>query len=117
MDKQLDEFLAKYSRESRENTLCLRRLLFEVFPNATEQIDSKAGLITYSYPKRNKWVLAIVVHMKHISLIFSQGAQLSDPSALLGGRGQEARHIKIRSESETQNSDLKRILKEALEAF
>jgi hypothetical protein len=117
MDKQLDEFLAKYSRESRENVLCLRKLLFEIFPSATEQIDDKAGMITYSVPKRKKWVLAIAVHMKHINLIFSGGAQISDPSGLLAGRGKEIRHIKIRSEDETQNSNLQTILKEALKVF
>ena len=115
MTDQLDPFLAAFSRESRENTLCLRKMVFEVFPNVYESIDFKTGMITYSLSKeRNMWVFAIALHMKHINLIFSQGAKLPDPTKLLAGTGKEARHIKFKSESETQNIALRQLLQEAL---
>ncbi len=111
----LDAFLAHYSREARETTLCLRQLILEVFPNAVEQIDPKSGLIAYGYNKSYKGqVFAIVLHMKHINLMFAKGAQLSDPEKLLAGTGKQARHVKIRSEVETQNPALRALLQEAL---
>ncbi len=115
MSAQLDKFLAAYSRESRENTLCLRKLLLEVFPKADESIEAKTGMITYSSPsERSTWVFAIAVNMKHISLIFSNGARIPDPANLLSGMGKEARHIKIKSEEEAQNRSLRQLLQEAL---
>jgi hypothetical protein len=115
MGIQLDAFLALYSRETRENVLCLRNLLLEVFPEAVEQIDSKTGIITYSTQKASQnFVFAIVPHMKHVNLLFSKGAELPDPNKLLTGTGKQARHLKIKSEAETQNPALKLLLQEAL---
>jgi hypothetical protein len=116
MSHELDAFLAGYSRESRENTLCLRKLVLDLFPNADEQINVKTGLITYSLPQKSSkdWILAIALHMKHINLIFSRGAQLQDPSKLLSGTGLQTRHVKIKSEAETENPALRQILQESL---
>jgi hypothetical protein len=115
MSIQLDAFLALYSRETRENVLCLRNLLLEVFPSAVEQIDAKTGIITYSLPKASEgFVFALVPHMKHVNLLFSQGADLPDPDGLLAGTGKQARHLKIKSEAETQNPALRHLMEEAL---
>jgi hypothetical protein len=115
MSDELDAFLSKYSRESRENTLCLRKLILEVFPTADEKIDVKAGQIIYGLPRKTgkNWILAIALQMKYLNLIFSRGAQLPDPSKLLAGTGLQARHIKIKSEEETENPALQLLLKEA----
>jgi len=110
----LDAFLAAYSREARETTLCLRQLILDVFPNSVEQIDSKSGLIAYGYDRFYKSpVFAVILHMKHINLMFAKGAQLPDPEKLLTGTGKQARHVKIRSEAQTQNPALRTLLKEA----
>ena len=114
MSKELDAFLAQFSRESRENTLALRKLLFEVFPNAQEYIRPKTGMITYSRLGKSDWLFALSLHMKHVNLIFGNGAQLADPSGVLSGTGKEARRVKIKSEAETQNSALHKLLEEAV---
>jgi hypothetical protein len=116
MGDELDSFLAQYSRETRENVLCLRKLIFDVFPFAVERIDPKSGIITYRFNREvNKnFVCAIVPHMKHVNLMFGKGAQIVDPAKLLGGTGEQARHVKIRSEAETENPALRLLLKEAL---
>ncbi len=113
MGNALDAFLSAYSRESRENTLCLRKLLLEVFPTANEHIDPKTGTITYSR-KNEPWLFAIGLHLKHLTLIFSNGASLPDPAGLLSGTGPHARHIKIRSEAESLNPALRQLLVDAL---
>jgi hypothetical protein len=46
MSRDLDAFLAQYSRESREMALCLRTLILDVFPHSIEIIDPKNGIIT-----------------------------------------------------------------------
>jgi hypothetical protein len=117
MSSALDAFLAQYSREAREISLSLRNLILEVFPNTIEQVDPKSGIIAYGFT-RNTYkglVCAIQPHMKHVNLMFNKGTQLPDPSVLLAGSGKLARHIKFRSEAETQNPELRKLLEEAIE--
>ena len=115
MSDQLDAFLALYSREAREIAVCLRKLVMDAFPNCVEQIDAKSGMIAYGFNKTYQgMVFAIITHMKHVNLIFSKGTQVPDPSKLLSGTGRQARHVKIKSEAETENPELRMLLEEAL---
>lgn len=115
MNSPIDTFLASYSREAREITLCLRTLIFKVFPETVEQIDPKSGIIAYGFDKTcDDFVFAIAPHMKNVNLLFSRGATLSDPVKMLVGTGKEARHVKIKSEAETENPALRLLLEEAI---
>jgi hypothetical protein len=115
MSDQLDDFLSSYSREAREIVLCLRKLILDVFPQGVEQIDPKSGIITYGFNTTFKsLVFAIAPHMKHVNLMFSKGTEIPDHSKLLAGTGKKARHVRIRSEAETEESALRNFLKEAL---
>ena len=115
MSNPIDTFLASYSREAREITLCLRILILEVFPEAVEQIDPKSGIIAYGFDKTYKGlVCAIAPHMKHVNLLLSKGRQIPDPARLLTGTGKQARHVRITSEAETQYPVLRRLLEEAV---
>ena len=114
--KALDEFLSQFSRETRENVLCIRSLILDVFPAASEQIDTKSKLIAYGFGGKGNEspVFAIMPHMKHVNLMFSKGAQLPDPTGLLTGTGKHVRHVRITSEAETQNPELRQLLLDAL---
>jgi hypothetical protein len=52
--------------------------------------------------------------MKHVNLMFSRGSQFPDPTGLLSGTGKHARHVRITSETETQNLALRQLLLDAL---
>ena len=116
MSDALDAFLSSYSREAREIALCLRELVLNVFPSAEEKINPKSGMITYGFRRNSQLiaVCAIAPRLKHVSLFFSEGAQLHDTSKLLSGTGKDARHIKTRSEVETENPALRQLLEEAI---
>jgi hypothetical protein len=116
MSDQIDAFLAIYSREAREIALCLRKLISDVFPTGVKHIDSKSAMMIYGFDEKTyKGVIcAIAPHMKHVNLIFTKGTQIPDPSRLLNGTGKLVRHIKIRSEAETENPALRLLLEEAL---
>lgn len=116
MNDDLNVFLSAYTREAREIALCLRTLVLDVFPDSIEQIDPKSGIIAYGYDRTYKGlVCAIAPHSKHVNFMFSKGTQLPDPSKLLDGTGKHARHVKIRSEAETQNPALRALLEEAIQ--
>ncbi len=116
-EKALDAFLAQFSRETRENVLCLRSLILDVFPSASEQIDEKSKLIAYGFGGKGykSLVFAIMPHMKHVNLMFSKGAKLPDPTGLLSGTGKHARHVRITSEAETLNPALRQLLQDAFQ--
>jgi hypothetical protein len=115
MSDLLNSFLASYSRETREIALSLRKLVLDVFPDAVEQIDPKSGKIAYGFDRTDKGlVCAIAPHMKHVNFMFSKGAQLLDSFKLLDGTGKQARHVKIRSEVETENLALRLLVQEAV---
>ena len=115
MSNPFDVFLAMYSREAREIALCLRKLVLEVFPDTSEHVDPKSGIIAYSYDRSYKGlVFAIAPHKKHVNLMFSKGTHIPDPDKLLAGTGKQARHVKIKSEEETENPELRLLLLEAL---
>jgi hypothetical protein len=115
MSNPIDTFLASYSREAREIALCLIVLVLEVFPEAVEQIDPKTGVIAYGFAKTYEGlVCAIAPHMKHVNLMFSRGATLPDHAKMLVGTGKQARHVKVKSEAETENPALKQLLEEAI---
>jgi hypothetical protein len=115
MSHSIDAFLSSYSREAREIALCLRTLVLEVFPEAVEQIDPKSGIIAYGYNRTYQgFVCAIAPHMKHVNLMFSRGAAIPDPAKMLVGTGKQARHVKIKSEAETENPALRLLLQEAI---
>ena len=108
MSNPLDTFLSSYSREAREIALCLRKLVLDVFPQAIEQIDPKSGIITYGFNKTTSgFVCAIAPHMKYVKLLFSRGVSLHDEAKMLVGTGNQARHVKIKSEAETENPDIR----------
>ncbi len=114
MNDKLNAFLAAYSREAREIALSLRTLVLDVFPDAIEQIDPKSGIISYGFDRTNSGLVCVIApHLKHVNLMFSRGTQISDPSKLLDGTGKYARHVKIRSEEETQNPALRGLLEKA----
>jgi hypothetical protein len=116
MPDKLDKFLASYSRETRENVLCLRQLILDLFHAAVEQVDENSGLIAYGFRGSGYegLVFAIMPHRKHVNLMFSKGTQIPDPARLLSGTGKQARHVRITSEAETQNPALRQLLQAAL---
>jgi hypothetical protein len=115
LNDQLNSFLASYSREAREIALSLRKVVLDVFSEAVEHIDSKSGIIAYSFDRTCEGLVCVIApHMKHVNLMFSLGARLFDPCKLLDGRGEQARHVKIRSEAETENPALRLLIEEAV---
>jgi hypothetical protein len=53
--------------------------------------------------------------MKYVNLIITTGAEVSDPHNLLAGSGKLVKHLKIRSEEETENPELRKLMLEAIE--
>jgi hypothetical protein len=115
MKEEMKTFLAPLTREAKEITLCLRNLVLDAFQDAIEIISLKSGIIAYGFDKTCKeFVCAIAPYPKHVNLMFSRGTEIPDPAGLLAGAGKHARHVKIKSEAQTQNPILRLLLDNAI---
>ena len=60
------------------------------------------------------FVGGIFAYKDHVSLEFSQGAQLDDPKGLLEGKGKQRRHLKFTSIEEIQSKEARAFLVQIL---
>lgn len=103
--KELKEFDA----EKYETVSTLRALVLQD-KTTTEEI--KYGGLLFS---REKPYTGLFVSTHHVSMEFSEGAQLTDPDNLLEGTGKYRRHIKFKSLSEIKKSAVTALLRQARE--
>ncbi|MDP9097603.1 MAG: DUF1801 domain-containing protein [Verrucomicrobiota bacterium] len=95
----------------------LRQFLLHRLKGITEQPDSKANVIGYSYGAGYKdLICTIILSKKGIKLGFYKGSELPDPKKLLTGSGKVHRYVEVNSEEDIRNPALLALLEHALEA-
>lgn len=83
-------------------------------PELIEQV--KYGGILFSRTEaESSTVCGVFMYTAHVSLEFSQGAQLDDPHHQLEGSGKYRRHLKFKTTADLHNKHLKDYLCRALE--
>lgn len=93
---ELEDFLAGFAPEVRNLAIALRDLVFEMEPEAIEQIDVPAHLLAYGYAKTYTHLMCVIIlYQNYVNLGFPRGVDLPDPEGLLEGTGKRARHVKI----------------------
>ena len=108
---EIQAFLAAYSPQVRAMALKLRGLVFEVVPDAIEQIDSAAHLLGYGFDRTYKDTVCVIMPLKTaVNLGFPRGVDLPDPTGLLAGTGKRARHVKIADGGEVNAPALRALL-------
>ncbi|VAX11327.1 hypothetical protein MNBD_GAMMA26-899 [hydrothermal vent metagenome] len=88
----------------------VRHLFLEACHNLKETI--KYGGIVYLTD--DKLLGGIFVYTKHISIEFSEGAQLSDPQSILEGKGKYRRHVKLQTDNEICTKCVKEFIGKAV---
>ena len=93
---ELEDFLSAFAPGVRNLALALRDLVFEIEPQALEQIDDSAHLLAYGYAATYTHLMCVIILYKdYVNLGFPRGVDLPDPEGLLEGTGKRARHVKI----------------------
>ncbi|MFI0978158.1 DUF1801 domain-containing protein [Streptomyces sp. NPDC021093] len=87
-------------------------------PDATEELDVSARLLAFTFvPGTYKGLVAgLVLHTRHVNLMFGEGAELAAThaaGALLEGTGKKARHIKLTAPEDLQDPRIAELLKAA----
>ena len=104
---RVDTYVKKLPPETRAVVEALRRLIFDLAPNAREEL--KWGQPWYA---GSKGVCYVAAFKDHVNLGFARGAELPDPAGRLEGTGKGMRHVKIRSAKEI-DAAVKNLAREA----
>lgn len=110
-DDSFHALLAGHSPTIQQLARAARDLVLQVKPDAVQQVETSWG--GYLLFKQSTTVCWLSVHKKHVSLGFSQGAELPDPSGLLEGSGRHSRHVKLKKLDDLQPPALKALLQKA----
>ena len=94
--QEVEAFLAPYTPEVRQIAMRLREIVFQVAPQALEQIDLPAKMLAYGLDQTYKGMICVIMPLKAgMNLGLPRGTDLPDPAGLLSGTGKRARHVKI----------------------
>jgi hypothetical protein len=91
-DSAVEEYIDQFDPAFRDIMLRLRELIYEVVPDATE--DIKWHVPTFSL---HKTICYIAGFKHHVTLGFYDGKMLKDPDGLLGGTGKHMKYVKFKS--------------------
>jgi hypothetical protein len=95
----------------------LRRLVRDVMPGATEQVDLPDRAIAFGFGppagvRMRDLLVAIMPHTAHVNLQLADGAVLDDPARIVEGTGKRIRHVKCRSLDDVARPELRTILQQ-----
>jgi hypothetical protein len=115
--EDLDRFLETCTLEVRELLLRLRSLVRSLLPEAGEEIDWPARLISYAYGKKySDVIVTLIPYKRHVNLGFYRAVDLPDETGLLEGTGKLHRHVKIMQPADIENPALAALIRAADEA-
>lgn len=117
MEPAIQAFLASYPPEVRDLALELRALVFDVIPNALEQVDVPNKIIGYGFSRKKADIICVIApYTSHVILMFGKGTELRDPEGLLKGTEKHVRHVKITGASDIEAPALRTLLETAVAA-
>lgn len=110
-----EQLLSDYDEKVQEWARNARALIRSIQPEAREEVETSwGGYLLFKQPvDGGNTVCFLSVHKKHVSVGFSQGAELEDPAGLLEGSGKLQRHLKIRGESDLKRPELQEFIRQA----
>lgn len=107
--------LEPHTPQVREIFGALQRLVREVIPGATEQLDLPDHLVAFgSGPPGGTRIrgllVALIPHGAHVNVQLADGALLDDPLGIVEGTGKRIRHVKCRSLDDVARPALREVL-------
>jgi hypothetical protein len=116
--KQLDAFIARYSREVAAAARAVLAALRRQVPGALELVYDNYNALAIGYgptERASEAILSVALFPRWVSLFFLRGAGLSDPHGLLKGGGKQARHVVLKSAADLEQPALGALIVAALQ--
>ena len=113
---ELIKFLRPYDRAIQKLALDLRALVLEEMAPCHENIYDAYNAVAIGYGPTDRLsdgIFHIAVYAKGVNLGFNHGAALADPAGILEGAGKQIRHIKIRTPSDLERSEVRAYMRRA----
>ena len=112
----LSKFLKPYDKAIRELALRLRSLVLEEMAPCYENIYDAYSAVAIGYGTSDRLrdgIFHIAVYAKGVNLGFNHGATLDDPLGILEGKGNQIRHIKIRTAADLARPEIRAYVRRA----
>ena len=114
MDEAVERLLEAQKPEIGELARRLISLIDDLYPDAVVSVD--AGDIGFGSGRGYKGLVFVVSpHTQHVTLGLANGVDLPDPAGLMEGRGKVHRHVKIRQKSDLEPSELRALMRAAVD--
>jgi hypothetical protein len=116
-ERRLATFLAKYTPEIVTETEAVLAKMRARLPGAVEMIyDNYAALVIGfgAEDRPREAVFSIAVYPDHVTLVFIWGVDLFDPDKLLGGGGNQVRHIRLDGPETLDDPAVQALMTEAI---
>lgn len=110
--EEFEQAIQNFSAEIQEIARQTRKLIYNVFPDVVEVVWIRQKNIGFGTgpKKKTEHFCWLIPTTNHVNLGFNYGAELPDPTNLLGGTGKLFRHYKVKSEEDLSNPDLIKLL-------
>jgi len=103
MDDKVDDYIKKQKSPQREICQIIRNFILKTYPNIKEEM--RYGVPYYG----NKYY--IVALKTHVNLGFSIKGLTTEEINLFEGTGKTTRHLKIKSQEDIDEENIKKLLK------
>ena len=112
----LKKFLRVYDPEVQRLALKLRALVLEEMAPCYENIYDAYSAVAIGYGTSDRLrdgIFHIAVYSRHVNLGFNDGATLDDPKGILLGKGNQIRHITVKSVADLARPEIRAYIRRA----
>jgi hypothetical protein len=116
-ERQLAEFIAKFTPEMGKLIRAARSKMRSFMPHALELVYDNYNFFVIGYgptEKAGEAIFSLAAQAKGLSLCFLQGAKLPDPHKLLRGSGNVVRNIRLESAETLDDPKVRQLIEIAL---
>ena len=114
---ELVEFLRRYPPAVQSLVLGARKLIHEELAPCHEHIFSMPRTVVLAYSATGKviadGVCVVTAWRQHVTLGFSRGVDLADPTGILQGTGKAMRHVRLQSLEDVGRPEIRALLRRA----
>ncbi len=116
-EEQLAGFLAKFTPEIESLAYAILLKMRATYPNALELVYDNYNALAIGFgptERASEAIISVAVYPRWISLFFLQAKGLPDPTNILQGQGNVAKHIVLAAPSALEDHAIQALISEAL---
>jgi hypothetical protein len=116
-ERQLDEFIGKFSEEHQKLIRDVRKAMRKRIPTANEMVYDNYNFFVIGYSPNDRpsdAIFSIVGGANGVSICFIQGARLEDADKLLSGGGVQTRFLRVESAKDLARPEVEALIAAAI---